>query len=409
MTRLTVGLAAGVVVLGAGLTAGLVRATGPAAKPRAVVVYHVAAEQPAVVGAGVGGPPLAAYKEFQVSLLTNRKTLAEVLKDPRVKNLLPAPPADAVEWLRDRVTVDPRGASEFMSVAVEADKPEEALELVAAISKAYLDASYQHDNRRRLARRTTLEREYKAARDQVEEGQAHIDGIARRLGSKDGAVLALIDRFRVSKLEESVSKVAALRDELTAAQATLAAAKGQAKWLALRPAVMAVTGVPWAATLGPDPKVASSDAAQEEVDRLVREMSKAEGKIKQLEKELEERNRYKIDLETHQRQIALKEQTANLLAGHIEAMRLEAGVPPRVTVAEDPSIQRAPRGQDPIPPRASAAEPRAAPAGAAGPGVWAWAGPALGSLLGAFVGAAVAVRLVRPAAAARAGSSAGTS
>jgi capsular exopolysaccharide synthesis family protein len=397
----------------------------PLPKKAAAIVYHVANDPPSVVNpTQTDNIPLASYKPFQVTLMTNRKTMAEVLKDPKLKTLSMVPPGITPMEMSGYVGVDMRGNSEFMRIMIEGDLESELLELVAAVDRAYREASYQHDNRRRLQRRTTLEREFKAARDQLEAAQAHIDGIAQRLGSKDGAVLALIDRFRASKLEDAVGKAANLREDLSAAQVNLDGAKAYLKHKARQPAIAAVTGGGWLATL-PRPEFITPsavndvlskdqtlydlerradaaldrktkmegafgdkakrdaspawrsaveelekaekernqyakdakarveeafrqqaaaresgmvDAAQAEVNRLTYETNKAEGKIKQLEKELEERNRYKIELETHQRQIAMKEQTANMLAGHIEAMRLEGSAPARVTVAEDPFV-----------------------------------------------------------------------
>ncbi|MBA4063721.1 MAG: hypothetical protein C0501_08410 [Isosphaera sp.] len=396
MTRLTAGVAAGVVVLGAGLAAGLVHATGLAAKPRAVVVYHVATEQPTILGGG-GGAPLPAYKEIQAALVTSRRTLAEVLKDPKVKGLGIVPADDPIEWLRDRLTVDPRGTSEFFSVTIEGAEPAELLELLGAVDRAYRDASYQRDNARQLERRSRLEREHNAARAEVKDFNDRIDAIARQLGSKNADVLALMDKFRQAGLEAAIAKLSAARDDLAAAKTALDAAKAQARDLARRPAVAAFVGASWLATLGRDPKPVQVDPAQEEFDRLVAESRKAAKKIEDVERELDQRNRYKIDLETLQKEIASREQLSARLYGELETMRVEGNAAPRVTVAEEPFILRTARGQDPTPQRVVADELRTQ-AAAAGPGWWAWVGVGLCGLVGGFLGAAAAVRSSRGAA-----------
>ena len=106
MTRWTVGLAAGVVVLGAGLAAGLAYSVGGVGRPKAVVVYHVASDPPWLV-IGCGGPLFPEYRKAQVALVTHRKTLEAALRDRAVQGLSAVPADGAVEWLAGRVKVDP--------------------------------------------------------------------------------------------------------------------------------------------------------------------------------------------------------------------------------------------------------------------------------------------------------------
>ncbi|MBA4067417.1 MAG: hypothetical protein C0501_27650 [Isosphaera sp.] len=397
----------------------------PLPKKAAAIVYHVATDPPSIISpTRIDNVPLHAYKPVQAALITGKRTMAEVLKDPKVKGLAMVPPGTGPLDLAGSVTVDLKGNTEFMRIVVEGDSEAELLALVAAVDKAYRDASYHRDNALRIDRRLKLEKEHNAAKAEVKEFNDRIDRIARNLGSKNAEALVLIDRFRQHGLETATSKLIATRDDLTVARSTLDAVKVYLKDKARQPAVAAFVGATWLATLprydfippsavdnllaqdktlgelegfvestqdrlkkieesfadakkrDASPLVINVrkelekgkaardqyrvdararieeafrqqaaaqesglvDAAQAEVDRLRREEAKVSKKIEDIEKELDQRNRYKIDLENLQREIGSREQLAERLYAELEAMRIEGNAAPRVTIAEDPFV-----------------------------------------------------------------------
>jgi hypothetical protein len=207
MTRTTVGLAAGVVLLGAGLAAGLAYSVGGVGKPKAVVVYHVASE-PGLFS--TPRPSLSEYKRAQAVLVTQPITLEAALRDPAVQGLSTVPADGAVEWLTGRLKVDLRGNSEFFAVMLDGGEPEEQLALLGAVDRAYRAASFEQANARRWGRRATLEREHAAAHAALQalrgrlgaaDSQADRETLAREVEKQEGIVALLAGHLEAMRIE----------------------------------------------------------------------------------------------------------------------------------------------------------------------------------------------------------------
>jgi polysaccharide biosynthesis transport protein len=212
----------------------------PLPKPSAAVVFHISSPPQVPIGAP--------------ALIKNRRTLNAALKEPEVRNLeiIRSAQPDALTWLDKSLLVDARngmnGISECMRVSIDGENGEELIALLTAVSKAYRTAADDLNNEARDRRLDFLEKSHAKAKDELKKLQAQIDEIAVALGTKDGAMLAILDGFNNDSLRLALREHGKQKDELEVVGLNLSSMKSVSAWRK-RTAIMAVTGGVWAATL----------------------------------------------------------------------------------------------------------------------------------------------------------------
>jgi prefoldin subunit 5 len=151
--------------------------------------------------------------------------------------------------------------------------------VLEAVAKVYLADVDERDNGARRARLQKLEETNRTYCAEVERFRSRLDTIARALGSRDAATLAVMDSFLKDELREAIRGLKA-----------------------------------------------GDEGARARLD----EIQKAIGK----------HGEYRIELENLRSQIGQTEKLQNSLAETIERLRIELGAPPRVTLAEEAAPRR---------------------------------------------------------------------
>jgi hypothetical protein len=288
---------------------------GPAdGRAGVAVVFRISAHAPRVLSVGPAGPvDFDSYRLNQVALVKGRLMLNRVLKQPEVQstNVVRTQP-DPVWWLEHALKVDSRPQSEYMKVSLEGDNLDELLVVLTALSKAYLADAVERDNEARNFRRTILEEKSRAYRTELESYHKRLNTIALVLGAKDAQVLKLMDALAKDELKTAHREWTRVRDQIAVLAADPATADG--------------------------PEVKKLAVYEEVMKRKVSEVQERIAKF----------NTYRLELENIKAQIAQAEKIAGRLSDEIEAVKIELGAPPRVTLAEEPYmyLPRTIRGAD---------------------------------------------------------------
>src|SRR5262245_27372250 len=101
-----------------------------------------------------------------------------------------------------------------MRVPLEGDDPAEQRAILQGLTRAYLAEVDERENgqrRTRLAKLEEVRREHQGRLDTFQKG---IDAIAARLGSKDGATLALMDRLTREELGQASRELSEIEAQL---------------------------------------------------------------------------------------------------------------------------------------------------------------------------------------------------
>jgi capsular exopolysaccharide synthesis family protein len=272
----------------------------PLPKVTVAVVFHVAAQPPALLAPmPANHVDFASYRQGLVTLVKRRQTLTSILAQPGVSNLeiVQRAQPDPLTWLDQKMGVDSKSASEYMRVVIEGDQADELLTLLDVAAKSYLATVDARDNGQRRKHLATLKETYEGFRVEREHYHKEIDEIARALGTKDGATLAALETLLREDLRVAARDLGNFReqretaeDELAALDAATAPRPGE------RPA-----GIPDAAIdkeLEPDPRMrdlqdelakankalASTEAAYERgIDPPPRPLADAREKVKAAE------------------------------------------------------------------------------------------------------------------------------
>lgn len=218
----------------------------PLPKKSAGVVFHID-PPPRLLHASAPGNQsgFTEYMQSQMALVKDRRTLNAAIEEPEIHELrmIQAAQPDPLTWLENNLTIDTRNSGgELMRITIDGERKDELLTLLKAVTKAYLSAANNHDNSVRLQRQEELEKAYTKAKAELGKIQNAIDEIAKGLGSRDGATLAILDSLRQESLRAAIHDQAYLRDELEHITSSLESAATMSN----RTAVMAAIG----ATMG---------------------------------------------------------------------------------------------------------------------------------------------------------------
>ena len=264
----------------------------PAPRYSAAVVFHISQPQILLSSSPENRGDFTTYKQLQTAILKSRGTLNAALKEPEIGNLSMVRTAqpDPLTWLDAALTVDADSNHvEFMRATIVGENAEELLTLLNAVVKAYLAAANERENSVRNRRLEELEKSYIKVKEELRKFQSAIDEIARALGSKDGATLAVLDTFHKDSLRDAVREHALLREELDLAESNLSAVKNALK----RPTIMAVVGAVGAVTLPQGglftPQVIAPAIIEEELrrDPVLQELDEAVSRARKAQKDSE--------------------------------------------------------------------------------------------------------------------------
>ncbi len=265
----------------------------PAPRYSAAVVFHISSQPQMLLSSSPENRgDFTTYKQLQMAILKSRGTLNAALKEPEIGNLNMVRTAqpDALTWLDTALTVDANSNRvEFMRATIVGENAEELLTLLNAVVKAYLAAANERDNGVRNRRANELVNRYTEVRMELTKFQSAIDEIARALGSKDGAMLAVLDTFHKDSLRDAVREHALLREELNRSESNLSVKKNTLK----RPAIMAVVGAVGAVILPQGgvltPRVIPPAVFEEEIrrDPVLQELDVAVSRARKALKDIE--------------------------------------------------------------------------------------------------------------------------
>jgi hypothetical protein len=225
-------------------------------------------------------------------------TLNSALKEPGVADLgiVREADPDPVTWLERSLRVSLDG-SEFIRVELDGP-PEETVQLLGAVAKAYLAAIRDREDGSRRTRLVTLEKHLARYREEADQARQSIDTIANVLGAPDGWALAIQQEEIARRLRISTDGLQQARMDHELAR--LAAEKGAA----------------------PD-KVPGHRITywQEELLRVRTDLRRI--------------GEQRLELEKLQRRVAEAQAMADRIAREIEEVRVNLDSPSRVTLAEE--------------------------------------------------------------------------
>jgi capsular exopolysaccharide synthesis family protein len=362
------------------------------------VVFNVSSQAPAVLSPSAEARvDFHTYRQTQSAIVKQRQVLADALRRPEVRQLsIVREQSDPLAWLEARLAVDFRSGTEIMRVTLEGDDADELRILLGAVAQSYLAAADERENgqrRQRLNKLEAVQREHQARLDSF---QKAIDTIAVRLGSKDGATLAIVDQLTREELAQATRELhdieaqlqlaapatkrgssksqpsipaslveERLRREPTVVQIEADVARARAKVSDIEQLLKPGTVGPVLLRARDEVKAAEDRLAQakaelrpkieaalrderiaeaerreaqdsETVDRLQRRHAALNGRIEEIKDKIGENNRFRIDLENLKSQIAHTDKLTAAISEESERLKMELGAPPRVTLAEEP-------------------------------------------------------------------------
>jgi polysaccharide biosynthesis transport protein len=205
----------GVLLLTAGAGVALWRWL-PLPRYTATVVFQVNSQAPAVLAPPAEGRvDFSSYRQTQSALIHRRQVLANALSQSETRDLaFVRSQQDPVTALDQQLVIDFRVGTEFMRVTLEGDNPAEQRAILQGLTRAYLAEVDERENgqrRTRLARLEEVRREHQGRLDTFQKG---IDAIAIRLGSKDGATLALMDQLTREELGQASRELTEIEAQL---------------------------------------------------------------------------------------------------------------------------------------------------------------------------------------------------
>src|SRR5262245_39036663 len=191
----------------------------PLPRYTATVVFQVNSQAPAVLAPPAEGRvDFSSYRQTQSALIHKRQVLANALSQPESRNLaFVRSHQDPVTALDQQLVVDFRAGTEFMRVTLEGDDPGEQRAILQGLTRSYLAEVDERENGQRRARLAKLEEVRREHQGRLDTFQKGIDAIAVRLGSKDGATLALMDQLTREELGQASRELTEIEAQLQVA------------------------------------------------------------------------------------------------------------------------------------------------------------------------------------------------
>jgi polysaccharide biosynthesis transport protein len=164
------------------------------------------------------------YKNTQQQLLLSRFVLIAALRKPVVGKLpVIQNETDPVDWLANRISVSFPGKAELMEVSLTRADKDEAMVLVNAVVRAYLDEVVNVEQNLKRIRLTELDRAFVEKETDVRAKRDDLKTMAAGLGTSDTETLTLKQKLALEELTIYRQEMAKMQFELRKLQTDLAA------------------------------------------------------------------------------------------------------------------------------------------------------------------------------------------
>jgi capsular exopolysaccharide synthesis family protein len=172
------------------------------------------------------------YKNTQQQLVTSRFVLLAALRKPEVVKLASVQDAakdgDAVEWLKDYLSVTFPGRAEIMEISVTRKDPEEAATLTRAVMDAYLNEVVNAERDKKRQHFSDLDRACIEKETEIRSKREDLKKLAKTVGTSDADTLNVQQKIALELLSiyrqdsaRTQYEVRKLESELAAANAVL--------------------------------------------------------------------------------------------------------------------------------------------------------------------------------------------
>ena len=307
----------------------------PSHGPGAVVVFHIGRTTPMFLPSRgeVVRDDFEEFREAQAALVRSRRVLNSAINDPEVRTtelILEADP-DPVTWLEANLSVSFGESRSLMRVELDGENTAEAIIVLNAVAKAYLNATSERDHTARIGRLSELERAYQECRKEVEHARLDLYRLEEVSGGKSYGSLV-----HIRSEEEFAEEVKVAKSELRRVRlerALLEVNPPPADDLPLPPRIAVGGGA-----------IVASDVGQVTISRsrvrVLKELAVREqfwiNEIKDAQETISSRSRHSIEIQRLRSQIEPKSELLKRLEDEIERCRLDHRSASRVSMAEEP-------------------------------------------------------------------------
>jgi capsular exopolysaccharide synthesis family protein len=165
----------------------------------------------------------------QAARIKNRDVLLRALNYDEVRNLPIvrqfSDTLSTISWLDKELKVDFQDGSEFLTVSLDSDSPEEAVVLLDGVVKAYLSLVNGKENDQRHDHSEKVRKMIKSAKEKLAEKITTRDGLCKGEGAPDSAAMIQKHQSLQQQYQEAQRQLFTSQLELEKAQAKFNAAK----------------------------------------------------------------------------------------------------------------------------------------------------------------------------------------
>ena len=330
----------GLLVLVLAGAAGLYFLFRPQPQKTAVVIFHVALQEPSILPREPSKPEeFESFCRSQVALIQSQRVLNSALNSARDNrtNLLPEID-NRLEWLVENLTVTSRGSG-FIRVELKCDKEEEALAILNALARVYFEESQRTEQHAKQSRLEHLKKAQENLRQDIRVLSSAMDEVAMELGSPSAMMIEVLRRHLGEELLATQDSLSRERYELVEVKARLMTRRERQSVL------LAVVGG-LAHMDAPPEDVAQDIEDTHAVERLEFKMEYQERALDSLKASMREFAIRNSRMEELRRSIKVKETLADQIGSEIERAQVEINASPRVTLFEDAFVMVAKDDRD---------------------------------------------------------------
>ncbi len=169
------------------------------------------------------------FRRTQASLIASPAVLNRALDQPDVR-VLPEVIGglDPVQWLAEKLRVEPIRDSEVLRVSIVRPNPAAAAALINAVTNAYVELIVQGENRDRLQKIDLLEQERRTRADELERKRKTLRQLADQVGTMDSGALTERQRASLNRFADMQKELTRLELDTLAAKARFSLLESQA-------------------------------------------------------------------------------------------------------------------------------------------------------------------------------------
>jgi succinoglycan biosynthesis transport protein ExoP len=205
-----------ILFLGVALSAGtgfVVWRFLPPPKASAHAVYEISVDVPAVLQRLPDEREFNSFKQNQANLITKRSVLGQILDEPGITAIKECAGAkDPYRWLEQTLKIDFKMGKEYLRVTADLEKADDALALVKAVDKCYLNEAVVKEKQRRFNDFSGLKTLHGQKQKSLDEELAKLREISQKGGAPNERIAALQQEF----IQQSLNHAQAERLHLAA-------------------------------------------------------------------------------------------------------------------------------------------------------------------------------------------------